>query len=105
MIEASPRRKLSAAADPDRLSDAYSLAICIVRPIMIDCIVTLTTKMEDDGDDDGGGGLRNRIDDEKEDGVGVGQHKKEGLGTRKDEEQEKDDGSRRKTTMGIAQHN
>ena len=76
MIEASPRRKLPAVAVPDRHSDAYSLAIFIVRPMMIDCIVTLTTKMEDDGDDDGGGGLRNRIDDEEEDGVGVGQHKK-----------------------------
>ena len=83
MIEASPRRKLPAAADPDRLSNAHSLATFIVRPIMIDCIVTLTTKMEDNGNDDGGGGLRNRIDDEEEDGVGVGQHKKEGIGTKK----------------------
>ena len=78
MIKASPRRKLHAAADPDRLSDAYSLARFIVHPIMIDCIVTLTTKIEDNGDDDDGGGLRNRIDDKEEDGVGVGQHTKTG---------------------------
>ena len=71
MIEASPRRKLHAAADPDRRSDACSLAMFIVRPIMIDCIMTLTTTMEDDGDDAVGGGLRNRIDDEEENGVGV----------------------------------
>ena len=103
MIEAS--RKLHAAADPDHLSDAHSLAIFVIHPIMIGCIVTLATKMEDNCNNDNGGGLRNSIDDKEEDGVGVGQHKKEGLGTRKDEEQEKDDGSRRKTTMGIAQHN
>ena len=94
MIEASPRRKLPAAADPDRLFDAHSLATFIVRPVMIDCIVTLTTKMEDDGNDDGGGGLRNRIDDEEEDGVGVGQH------TQNRELGQKRTKSRRRTTMG-----
>ena len=71
VIKASPRRKLHAAADPDRLSDAYSLAICIVRPIMIDCIVALTTKMEEDGNDDGVDRLRNRVNDGDNDGTAM----------------------------------